>query len=159
MPLNGVTRRSRTYGSGEVGGVVDFREEAVLLRSFEDEAAEADNRSDCFPDDDGGVTEGGLGFRDIVIEIGGVIDSGRRGAALVSVAFVDTTRLAGSAASRVLGRRGDLEMVFVIGLVSFLTSFVGSASLSPRRKLVPIFGVSESRHTGIFRSLSSSSGS
>lgn len=40
LPLNGVTGRSRTRGSGEVEGVVDFREEEVVLaRSFEDEAA------------------------------------------------------------------------------------------------------------------------
>jgi len=112
--------------SGEVEGVVDFRdEEVVRVRRLEDEVAEADNRSGCFPDDGGEVTEGDLGFRDVVTEIEGVMGCGRREAALVSVALVETTRLAGSAVSRVLGKRGDFEVTFVRGLVTFLAPFGG----------------------------------
>jgi len=136
--------------------VVDFREEeVVLVRSFEDDTAEADNRSDCFPEDDGEVMEGGLGFRDVAVEIEGAVDKGRREEVLISVALVDTVRLVGSAVNRVLGRRGDFEVAFVSGLVT-LTSFGGSASASARRKSVPIFGVSELGHTDFFRSLGNS---
>jgi hypothetical protein len=83
------------------------------LRSFEDEAAEADSRSDCFPDEDGEVTEGSLGFRDVVVEMEGAVESGRREAALVSVTSVETTRIVGSTVDRILGRRGDFEAAFV----------------------------------------------
>ena len=132
------------FSSGEVKGVVDFRdEELVLVRSFEDEAAEADDRSGCFPDDDGEVTEGDLGFRDVAAEMEGAVWNGRREAALVSVALVETTRLAGSAIGRVLGRRGDFEVTFVKGLVTFLTSFGSPGSVSARRKSVPILGAGE----------------
>ena len=128
FPLSGVTRRSRTCGSGEVEGVVDFREEdAVLVRSLEDEAAEGDNSPDCFADENGEVTEGGLGFRDVAVE---TEESGRREATLVSVALVETVRLVGSAICRDLGRRGDFEVAFARGLITFLTSFGGSASAS-----------------------------
>ena len=116
--------------SGEVEGVVDFREEeAVLVSGLDDEAPEADSRSDRFPDEGGEVTEGDLGLRDIVVEIEGSVESGRRGAALVSVAPVESTRRAGSPVGRVLGRRGDFEVAFVRGLVTFLTSFGGSLSV------------------------------
>jgi len=58
--------------------VVDFREEeGVLVRSFENEVAEADIRSDCFPDEDGEVTEDSLGFRDVAVEMEGAVESGR----------------------------------------------------------------------------------
>ena len=105
--------------------MVDFREEeVVLVRSFEDDTAEADSRPDCLPEDNGEVTEGGLGFRDVAVEIEGAADRGRREVALVSAALVDTTRLVGSAVGRVLGRRGDLEVAFVSGLVT-LSPFWG----------------------------------
>jgi len=71
--------RSGTRSSGEVEGVVDFRDEdAVLVRSLEDEAPEADSRSDRFPDEGGEVTEGDLGFRDaaVVVEIECSVESG-----------------------------------------------------------------------------------
>ena len=136
--------------------MVDFREEEVVLaRGFEDEAAEADNRSDCFPEDDGEVTESDLGFRDVVVEIEGAMDRGRREATLVSVALVDTTRLVGSAVGRVLGRRGDFEVAVVSGLVT-LTSFGDSASVSAGRNSVSISGVSELGRTGFFWSLGGS---
>jgi len=58
--------------------VVDFREEeGVLVRSFEDEAAEADSRSDCLPDEGGEVTEDSLGLRDVAVEMEGAVESGR----------------------------------------------------------------------------------
>jgi hypothetical protein len=133
--------RSGTRSSGEVEGVVDFREEeVVLVRSLDDEAPKADNRSDCFPNEDGEATEGGLGFRDAVVEIEGAVENGRREATLVSVALVEKTRLAGSAVGRVLGRRGDFEAAFVRGLV-ILTSFGRPASVSSRRKSVLIIVV------------------
>lgn len=122
LPLNGVMGRSRTRGLGEVEGVVDFRE-AELVRGLEDETGEADNQSDCFPDEDGEVVEGGLGFRDAAVEMEDTVESGRREAALVSVALVETVRLVGSVVGRVLGRRGDFEVAFVRGLIIFLTSF------------------------------------
>jgi hypothetical protein len=138
--------------------VVDFREEEVVLaRNLEDEAAEADNRSDCFLEDDCEVTEGGFCFRDVVVEIEGAVDRGRREVILVSVVLVDTTRLVGPAVGRVLGRRGDIEVAFVNGLV-ILTSSGDPASVSIGRKSVPIFRVSEFRHTGFFQSLSNSRG-
>ena len=93
------------------------------------EVAEADNRSDCFPNEDGEVTEGGFGFRVAVAEIEGSVESGRRGAALISVVPAETARLVGSAVGRVLGRRGDFEVAFVRGLVIFLTSFGSSDSV------------------------------
>ena len=159
LPLNAVKGRSRTCTSGEVDGVVDFREEeAVLVRRFEDEAAETDNRSDCFPDDDGEVTEGGLGFWDVVVEIEGAVESGRREAALVFIALVETTRLVGSSGGRVPGRRGDFEVFLVMGLIAFLTSSGGSASVFVGRKLVPISATSKLGHTALPRSLSSSHG-
>lgn len=105
----------------------------VLVRSFEEESAEVDNRLDCFPGDDGEVTEGGLGFRDVVVEIEGAVESDRREAAFVFAALVETIRLVGSSVGRVLSRRGDFEVAFVRDLVTLLTSFGGSASVSARR--------------------------
>lgn len=151
-PLNAVKGRSRTCSSGEVGGVVDFREEeAVLVRRFEDEAAETDNRSDCFPDDD-------LGFWDVVVETEGAVESGRREAALVFIALVETTRLVGLSGGRVPGRRGDFEVFLVMGLIAFLTSSGDSASVFAGRKLVSISATSKLGHTGLPRSLGSSHG-
>ena len=44
FPFRGMVGRSGTRSSGEVEGVVDFREEeVVLVRSLEDEAPEADS--------------------------------------------------------------------------------------------------------------------
>ena len=132
-PLNGLAGTSRSCGSGEVEGVVDFREEeVVLVRSLEDEAAEADNWSDCFLDEDGEETEGDLSFRDVVIEMEGAVESCRWEATLVSVAPEWEIRLAGSAASRVFGRRGDLEVSVIGRLVAFSTSFWGSSLVSAR---------------------------
>ena len=113
--------------------MVDFREEVAPVRSFEDVAAEGDSRSDCFPDDSGEVTDGDLDFRDVVIEIEGAADSGRREAALVPIARVDVVRLVGSAVGSVLDGRGDFEPVFVSGLVTFLTSFGGPVSVFAKR--------------------------
>lgn len=144
--------------SGEVEGVVDFREEeVVLVRSLEVEVAEADNRSKFFPDEDGEVTEGSLGLRDVVAETEGSAERGLREGALVSVAPVETARLAGSAAGRVLGIRGDLEAAFVGGLVTFLILFGGSASVLARRKSVPVCVVGELEHTWLLRGPASSS--
>lgn len=117
----------RTRGSGEVEGVVDFREEeVVLVRSFEDEAAEAGNRLGCFPNEDGEGAEGGLGFRDAVDEMEGAMESCRREVTLESVALVEAIRLVGSVASRVLDMRGDFEAAVVRGLVTFSFSSRGS---------------------------------
>jgi len=128
FPLRGMTGRSGTRSSGEVEGVVDFREEeAVLVRSLEDEAPEADSLSDRFPDEGGEVAEGDLGFRDVVVEMDGSVESGRRGAVLVSVAPVERTRRVGSAVGRVFGKRGDFEVAFFRGLVK------SSASVFARR--------------------------
>ena len=91
-------------GSGEVEGVVDFREDAALVRNLEDEAAEADSLSDCFPDEGGEAVEG-LGFRNVEIE--GRVESVRREAALVSATPVEATRLVGPVGDRALGRGGD----------------------------------------------------
>lgn len=114
--------------------MVDFCEEEVgLARSFEDVAAEGDSRSDCFPDDNGEVTEGDLDFRDVVIEIEGAVDSGRREVALVPIALVVVVRLVGPAAGSALGRRGDFEVVLVRGLIAFLTSFGGPVSVFAKR--------------------------
>ena len=101
------------------------------------------------------MTECGLVLRDVVIEIEGAVDRGRRKAGLVSTALVDTTRLVGSAVGRVLGRRGDFEVAFVGGLVT-LTSSGDSASVSARKKSVPILVMSELGRTGFFRSLGGS---
>lgn len=113
--------------------MVDFREEVVLVRSFEDVAVEGDSRSDCFSDDGGEVTDGDLDFRDVVIEMEGAADSGRREVALIPIARVDVVRLVGSAVGDVLGKRGDFEPVFVNGLVTFLTSFGGPVSVFAKR--------------------------
>ena len=121
-PLDGIPGISLTSGSGEVEGVVDFRdEEVVLLRSFEDEAAEGDNRSDFFPDEDGEEAEGGLCFRDVIVEMEGAVESCRREVTLVSVELVEVIRLVGSAVTRVLGRGGDFEAAAFRGLVTFPT--------------------------------------
>jgi len=101
------------------------------------------------------MTEGDLVLRDVVIEIEGAADGGRREAGLVSAALVDTTRLMGSAVGRVLGRRGDFEVAFVGGLVT-LTSFGDSASVPAGRKSVSILVMSELERTGFFRSLGDS---
>lgn len=119
--------RSRKCGSGEVEGVVDFREEeTVLASSFEDEAAAADSRSDRFPDEEGEEVEEDLGFRDVVTEMEGAVERCRREVTLVSATLVGVTRLVGSATSRVLGRRGDFEIGVVGGLVAFSTCLWGS---------------------------------
>lgn len=126
-PLNSVMGMSRACGSGEVEGVVEFREEdVVLVRSFEDEAAGTDNWSDCFPG--GGFGEMGedLGFRDVVVEMEGAVESCEREVVLGSVALEEVARLVGSAVNRVLGRGGDLEAAFVKGLDTFLTSRVSA---------------------------------
>jgi len=101
------------------------------------------------------VTKGGLVFRDVVIEMEGAVDRGRREAGLVSTALVDTTRLVGSAVGRVLGRRGDFEVTFVGGLVT-LASSGDSASVSAGKKSVSILVMSELERTGFFRSLGDS---
>lgn len=108
--------------SGEVEGVVDFREEEeVAVRSLEDEATEANNRSDRFPDDDGEETGGDLSFRDVVVKV--EVAMGFRGeVALVSVALVETTPLVGLLASCPLGRRGGFEAIFVNFLASLTSS-------------------------------------
>lgn len=147
--------RSGIRNSGEVEGVVDFREEeTVLVRNLEDEAGEADSRSDCFPEEDGEVTDGGLGLRDVAVEVEDSVGSGRREAALVSAAPVESTRLAGSAVGRVLGRVGDFEVAFVRGLVTFLIPSGSSASAFATRKSVPIF-VAGKRHTSFLQGLDS----
>jgi hypothetical protein len=137
--------RSGICGSGEVEGVVDLREEGVLVRGLE-ECPEADNRSNCFPDEDGDVAEGRLGLRDAI-----VVERTEaycwREVTLVSVALEEKPRLVGSAANRVLGRSGDFEAAFVRGLVTLLTSFGRSASVSAR-KSIPILAVRRLGHTG-----------
>jgi len=149
--------RSGTRSSGEVEGVVDFREEeAVLVCSLEDEAPDADSRSGRFPDEGGEVMEGDLGFRDVVVEMEGSVESGRREAALVSVAPVEITRLVGSAVGRALGRRGDFEVTFVRGLVIFLTSSGSSASVFAGRGSVAGLVAGGSGHTRFLRGLGSS---
>jgi len=148
--------RSGTRSSGEVEGVVDFREEeAVLVRSLEDEALKGESWADRFPDEGGEATEGDLGFRDVVVEMEGSVESVRREAALVSVVPVETTRLVGSAFGRVLGRRGDFEVAFVRGLVIFLTSSRSSPSVFARRGSVPAFVVCGSRRTRFLQGLGS----
>lgn len=138
--LKSVAGIFRTCGSGEVEGVVDFlEEEAVLVRSFEDEAAEANNRSVCFPNEDGEGTDGGLGFRDVVVEMEGAVDRWWREVTLVSVALVDGIRLVGSAVCRVLGKRGDFEATVVEGLVTFSTFPWGSDLESAMRGSALIF--------------------
>ena len=142
--------------SGEVEGVVDFREEeAVLVRSLKDEAPEAESRSDCFPDEGGEAMEGDLGFRDVVVEMEGSVESGRREVALVSAAPVEIARLVGSAVGRALGRRGDFEVAFVRGLV-ILTSSGSSPSVFTRKGSVPIIVAGRSRRTGFLQGLGSS---
>lgn len=135
--LNGVMG---ICGSGEVEGVVDFREEeAVVIRSFEDEA-EADNRSDCFPKEDGEGTGGGLGFRDVAADMEGATGGCLRDVTLLSVALAETTRLVGSAANRVFGNRGDFEAAFA----KLFAALPGSceSALVARWTLVPIcFGM------------------
>lgn len=148
--------RSGTRSSGEVEGVVDFREEeAVLVRSLEDEAPDADSRSDRFPDEGGEVREGDLGFRDVV-EMGDSVESGRREVALVSVAPVEKTRLVGSAVGRALGRGGNLGVAFVRGLVILLTCSGSSASVFAGRGSAPGFIAGGSGRTGFLQSLGSS---
>lgn len=144
--------KSETCGSGEVEGVVDFREEeVVLVRSLDVEAAETDNRSNRFPDEGGEVTEGGLGLRDVVVEIEGSVERGWREAALAPVAPVETARLVGSVVGRIFGIRGDFEAAFFKGLVTFLTSFESSASVFARRKSVPISATGELERTRLLR--------
>ena len=119
--------RSRKCDSGEVEGVVDFREEeAALVSSIGDEAAEADSRPVFFPDEEGEEIEEDLGFRDVVTEIEGAAERCRREVTLVSVTLVGVTRLVGSATKRVLGRRGDFGVAIVGALVAFSTSLWGS---------------------------------
>jgi hypothetical protein len=131
---------SRKCGSGEVEGVVDFREEeALLVCSFEYEAAEIDNLSDCFPDEEGEATGEDLGFRDVVVETEGAVESCRREVTLVSVTLVGVIRLVGSAANRVLGRRGDFGAAVAEGLVTFSTALWGSDLAFARRASVLIF--------------------
>ena len=120
--------------------MVDFREEeVVLVRSFEDEYTEADNRSDCFPGKDGEETEGDLCFRDVV-GMEGAVESCRREVTLVSVALVEGIRFVGSTVSRVfLGGRGDFEGAAAESLATFSTFFWGSGLVSPGRASAPIF--------------------
>jgi hypothetical protein len=140
-------------GSGEVDGVVDFREEeAVVVRGFEDEDVEADKRSDCFPEDDNEEKEGDLGFRVVAVEMEGPVESCLREVTLVSVVLVETTRLVGSVLRRALGRRGDFEAAFVKVLVTLSTSFWGSVLESARRSAL-ILLVGNLGRTGLHRGL------
>ena len=77
----------------------------------------------------------------------GSVGSGRREVALVSVAPVEITRLVGSAVGRVLGRRGDFEVAFVRGLVTFLPSSGSPPSVCARRGSVPAFVAGGSKRT------------
>ena len=134
--------------------MVDLREEeAVVVRSLEDEAVETDNRPDCFPEEDGEDMEGDLTFRDVVVEIEGPVESCLREITLLSVALVEMVRLVGSAVSRALGRRGDFEAAFVRVLVALSTSFWGSALTSAGSGSVLILMVGKLGRTGLLRSL------
>lgn len=119
--------------------MVDFRrEEAVLVRNFEDEVAEVDSRSDLFPNKDGEGTEGDFAFRDAV-EMEGVVESFRREVTLESVVLVGAIRPMDPSIGRVLGRRGDFEATVVGGLVVFLNSTWGSDLVSTKMASTLIF--------------------
>ena len=145
-----------TGATGAVRGVTQRKKETVQEGDIIYEAVETDNRPDGFPEEDGEEVEGDLGFRDVVVEIEGPVESRLREVTLLSVALVETVRLGGSAVSRALGRRGDFEAAFVRVLVILSTSFWGSTLTSAESGSVLILMVGKLVRTGLLRSLGDS---
>ena len=145
-----------TGATGAVRGVIQRKKETVQEGDIICGVVETDNWPDGFPEEDGEEAEGDLGFRDVVVEMKGPVESCLREVTLLSVALVETVRLGGLAVSRALGRRGDFEAAFVRVLVTLSTSFWGSALTSAESGSVLILMVDKLGRTGLLRSLGDS---